>query len=759
MRSPADPQRPVSPSLIREPRMNLLIGWRLVRKHWATALVVALAVCLSVTFFTLGQTKIYVAAATVQFDPSPPRPLGKDIQTIEMGAGDHWGNREYCETQYKIMQSMRVALAVVRELDLNHDAAFIRMLPLGTQAPKISIEPDQAAEILRGRLKVEPIKDSRLAVVRFEDADPERAERVLRTLLNLYIDQNLDDALASTSSAVEWLHGQLDKLKDDLEGSELALHRYKLTNNILSVAFDDQSNMVREEVRQLNDVLTATRTRREVLQARRNELLKVSSENTTDLPAKELLDSVLLQNLRQRYVESMRERESLVAEGKGLEHPAVAALDAGLKTTRDALLGEVRNILGAVERDMAAINQEERGLAQLFARAQKRGLELNLLEIEYNRLKRTKNNTEKLYELVLERTKESDLARVLRVNNIRIVDAPLRPRGPVRPRVVLQIVLGIISGIGLGIAAAISRALLDRTLKTPDDIERELGVTFLGLLPELEGGRPTAYYSRRQRGRRKLPIPLTSPELIVHEAPTSGVAEAARAIRTNVVFMAPDRPYQVLLVTSAGPSEGKTTVACCLAIAMAQAGQRVVLVDCDLRRPRMHRIFGVDSSLGVSTALIGDFTNVGAAAKDVPNLTVIPAGPVPPNPAELLQSDRFKSFLAHLRTQFDRVIIDSPPIVPVTDAAVLATVVDATVLVVRAFVTTNDLARHGVRALADVGGVMAGVVLNAVDLDRHEYKYYYYSYKRDGYYTERPPGGPTDKSGKGAAPPPPSQMA
>ncbi len=759
MGNAAKPQTRSGASFVREPGFNFLVGWRLLRKHWATALGTALAVCLSVTFLTLGQTKIYVATCTVQFDPVPPRPLGKDIQSLDMGVGDRWGNREYCETQYKIIQSMRLAMAVVRDLDLNHDGAFLRMLPPGAPSPKAAVEPDQAADALRGRLKVEPIKDSRLAVVKFEDSDPQRAERILRTLVNLYVEQNLDDALASTSSAVEWLRGQLDKLKGDLESSELALHQYKLSNNILSVAFDDQSNMLREEVKQLNEALTTVRTKREELVARRNELLKVTPDDPSSLPARELLQSTLLQNLRQRYEEAVQKRESLIGEGKGAGHPDVAAIDAGLKKTRDALLAEVRNIEGAVERDLAAINEEEQGLAKLFANSQKRGLDLNLLEIEYNRLRRTKNNTEKLYELVLERTKETDLTRVLRVNNIHVIDAPLLPRAPVRPKVTLQIGLGIIGGLFLGIVAAIGRALLDRTLKTPDDVERELGVTFLGLLPELEAGRQGTYYhTRRRRQMRTSPFPGT-PELIVHEAPASGVAEAARAIRTNVVCMAPDRPFQTLLVTSAGPAEGKTTVACCLAIAMAQAGQRVVLIDCDLRRPRLHRIFQADSGVGVSTALIGDIGGAGAISTDVPNLTIIPAGPIPPNPAELLQSDKFKSFLAHLQAQFDRVIIDSPPIVPVTDAAVLATVVDATILVVRAFVTTNDLARHGVRALADIGGTIAGVVLNAVDLDRHEYKYYYYAYKRDGYYAPRPHTTRPESSTTDAAESPPDQPA
>jgi succinoglycan biosynthesis transport protein ExoP len=744
--------------------MNFLIGWRLVRKHWATALATALAISLAVTFYTLGQKKIYVAQATVQLDPSPPRPLGKDVQSVvDLGVGDRWGNREYCETQYRIMQSLRVAAAVVRELDLGHDSAFIRNASPGAApppGPPAAVDPEIAAEIVRGRLKVEPIKDSRLAVVKFEDADPVRAQRILRTLVEIYVEQNLDEALSSTSSAVEWLRGQLDNLKNELEGSEFSLHEYKLRNNILSVAFDDQSNMVREEVRQLNEALTATRIKRQEFLARRDELLKVDPDDPDKLPARELLQSGVLQGLRGHYEDARRRREELVSSGKGLQHPEVAAAESAMRTSREALLAEIHNIVGSVERDLSEINQEEQGLAALYANSQKRGLDLNLLEIEYNRLKRQKNNNEKLYELVLERTKETDLTRVLRVNNIRVLDPALLPRGPARPRVALQVMLGIIGGLFLGVTAAIGRALLDRTVKTPDDIERELGCTFLGLLPELEAGQRPAYYGSRRRRHRPPVVKPSIPELVVHQAPASGIAEAARAIRTNLIFMAPDNPYRVLLVTSPGPAEGKTTVACCIAIAMAQAGRRVALIDCDLRRPRLHRIFSVSANTGVSSALIGDIADAGGGQTEVPNLTVIPAGPLAPNPAELLDSAKFKAFLDYQRAHYDMVILDSPPVLPVTDATILTTLVDATVLVVRAFETKNDVARHGIRVLADVGRPIAGVVLNAVDLDKHEYKYYYYSYKRDGYYssesrTESPANGSDEK----VDPPSPGQMA
>jgi capsular exopolysaccharide synthesis family protein len=725
-----------------------VVLWRSIRKHWSTALATALAVSLVVTFYTLGQTKIYQASATVQFDPNPPRPLGKDVDMgLDMGAGNYWDNREYYETQYKIIQSMRVATAVAHDLQLGRDLMFIKNRP-GTAIAQQSLPDDEAAEVLLSRLTVTPIKDSRLAYAKFDDADPARAQRILTTLVDTYIEQNLESALSSTNSALEWLRRQLDTLKVDLESSEMALHEYKLSKNILSVDIDAQSNMLREEMKQLNDTLTAVRTKREELSARRNELLKVQPDNAQNLPASELLQSQLLQALRQRYQDSLRERDSLVGEGKGISHPEVKGAEARVNTSRDALLAEVRNIQGAVERDLAVANHEESGLSGLFDKAKKQALDLNLLEIEYNRLKRSKENNEKMFGLVLERTKENDLARMLRVNNIRVVDRPLLPRVPIRPRVLINIVVGTFFGLVLGALAAVAKVLLDRTVKTPDDVEHNLGLTFLGLLPSIsEGNRGGYYYARR----RRRPSPsITNRELVVHEHPTSGIAEAARAIRTNLIFMAPDNPHRTILITSAGPAEGKTTVACCIAIAMAQAGQRVVLVDCDLRRPRIHRVFHKSSEYGVTTSLLkADGLDEAIQATEVNGLSVIPAGPLPPNPAELLHSDRFKTLLGALADRFDRVIIDSPPAAAVTDPAILSTLVDGSVLVVRAFATNKELARQGARALIDVGGKVAGVVLNAVDLDRSEYRYYHYYYKKDGYYAQVP------ASPMGVEPPPP----
>lgn len=733
--------------------------WHTVRKNWATAVLTALAVVLSVTFYTLGQVKIYQAAAVIQFDPNPPRPLGGKVEAVvDMGSGSYWDNHEYYETQYKIITSLKISTAVVNQLGLNHDAAFLANAPPGTQVQPVTVPEVAAAQTLRGRIQVNAVKESRLAVVKLEDADPDRAQRLLTAVVETYIAMNLDDVLASTTQAVEWLNGQLGHLKTELESSEMALHDYKKDKNILSVQLDDQSNMLREEMKQLNDALTLVRTRREEIAARRGELAKINTQDPAIVPATELLGNVLLQNLRHQYIDATRDRDALLRSGKGQNHPDVQAAQGKVELARTSVIAEVKNVQGALDRDLAVISRHEGGIAGLFEAARKRAFELNLLEIEYHRLKRAKDNNEKLYSLVLERTKESDLAKMLRVNNIRVIDPPLRPGAPIRPQVPFNIGVGVFVGLLLGLGAAMGRAMIDRTVKTPDDVEKEVGLTFIGLLPEIEDERRPSYGKGKKKRLRVADI--KRPELIVHEFPMSGIAEAARTIRTNLLFMAPDRPFHTLLVTSAGPAEGKTTMACCIAIAMAQAGQRVVLIDCDLRKPRVHRIFGRDSKAGVTTALLEESIDNAVFQTEVPNLSVIPAGPIPPNPAEILHSERFKAFLEQVQGRFDRVILDSPPIVPVTDGVVLSTLVDGTILVVRAFKTTKDLARHALRALLDVGANVAGTVLNAVNLNRGEYKYsHYYYYRKDGYYAEeqvaaaasRPSAVPTQQD-----PPPPA---
>lgn len=721
--------------------------WAAVRKHWLIVVSLTIVTGLAAMFITMGETRVYQSQGTILFDPQPLQPLGKDVQTVVDMSGEYLAKKEYYKTQYWVIQSQRLAEQVVKQLGLNKDAAFLSNSPAGTRLPPYSVSVEDAARRLRYRIEVDAVRDSRLATVSYSDADPARAQRILNTLLDLYVQTNLDNAMDAVNVAGDWLGNQVQSLKKELEASEMALHDYKKDKNILSVSMDDQYNMLRGEIEQLNQALTTTRATRENIGARRTELLKINPDDPSGVPATDVLNDALLQRLRGDYVSAVTQREVMMASGKGPAHPEVAAAEARVQVTKTALLAEVRNLQSAVDHDFSVSSQTVNGLTSLLDGAKKQALELNLLEIEYNRMMRAKDNNEKLYGLVTERSKENDLTRMLRFNNIHIVDRPPLPRRPVAPNVPLNIASGIGLGLALGLIGAIGREQLDRSLKSPDETERELGLPFLGLLPLLEGNDHDRHpYAAKSRRRKHVatPVDTTPPELSVHARPTSGLAEAARTVRTNVMFMSPDRPFRTLLVTSAAPGEGKTTVACCLAVAMSQAGKRVVLVDCDMRRPRIHRIFGLDNSVGVTTAIL-DHSTMDATIRptSVPSLSVLTTGPIPPNPAELLHSDAFERLLTHLQNSFDAIILDSPPIAPVTDAAVLSRRVDGTILVVRAFVTRKDVARRAVRTLRDVGSNIVGTVLNAVNFENRAYGYYqYYYYRSGGYGPEHAPSSP-----------------
>jgi capsular exopolysaccharide synthesis family protein len=336
--------------------------------------------------------------------------------------------------------------------------------------------------------------------------------------------------------------------------------------------------------------------------------------------------------------------------------------------------------------------------------------------------------------LVLERASETDLTRMVNINNIRVIDEALDPVAPFSPNIPATVGGGVAVGLLLGLGFTLLRDIVDRTLKTPGDIEEHFGMTCLGLIPEIT--HKTNSKRKRRRASARADIETSdNPDLIVALRPESSVAEAFRVVRTNLMFMSPDQPCRAIAVTSALPSEGKTTVASNLAIVLAQSGLRVVLVDTDLRRPRLHRSFGLSNDVGVTLACAAQLPiDECIRQTEVDNLSVLTSGPIPPNPAEMLHSERFAELVAELRTRFDRVIFDSPPVLPVTDAAVLSRLIDGMVVVGRGFKTDRNAVSTALRALIDVKTHIIGVIINAIDLRRRDYKEYYYYYRREGYY-------------------------
>lgn len=706
-------------------------------KHWVMMVIALVLSGAAASVYTARQTRIFEAFGTVQMDPQPLMPLGNQPGK-ESGPESFWSNQEYFATQHQILTSRKVAATVVRKLGLNRDPHFAFEAPADKKLAPVNIPIDKAAEILRARLSVKPVSDSRLARVIYRDADPDRAQRVVSAIIDTYVDQNLDMTLSSATTRAEWLDTQLVKLKADLESQEMDLHDFKKRNNLLSVSFDDQSNMLRAEIQQLNATLTELKARREGVAARLNVLAGINPEDPALIPESELLGNTALAPLRASYIQAKKDLERTTALGKGENHPETQIALAGVRASRQALLTELGNIRAGVATDLDAVQRELGGVTALYESAKKQAMELNLNEVRYARLRRSKDNTEHVFGVVLERSTESGLSKLMPFNNVRVLDRPLRPEGPVLPRSGMNLAFGAALGLLLGLLGAVGRELLDRTVRDADDVEREIGLPSLGSLPDVSSraAKEALYYGtygkkggRRDKDKANGPPAADEPvsELLVHAHPKSAAAEAARAVRTNLLFMSPDHPYRSLLVTSGGPAEGKTMVACSIAIAMSQAGQRVCLLDCDLRRPRVHTVFGMTLQEGVTTALL-DPSRLDEAVKEstVPNLWVLPAGPMPPNPADLVHSEAFGRLLETLKGRFDRIVVDSPPACVVTDAVVLSTRIDATVLVVRARRTRREAARRALRALRDVGGNPAGFVLNAVLRSSEQYQYSYY---------------------------------
>jgi polysaccharide biosynthesis transport protein len=724
------------PSLGQEATSALVDAWKTLRKRWAWVLALATAVVVAVGFYTAGQKRIYRSSCTLQIDPKPPKPLGQEVQTVvDLGTGTFWANNEYYQTQFKIIQSRGISEEAVRRLSLHRDARFLSSASpgekLSAKQGEAQLSVEDAAGIVRSRLRIEPVKESRLVQVAYDDADPERARQILSTLVTVYVDRNVDVALDSTNTAAEWLRGQVRNLKEELESTENALHEYKKDNRILSVSMEDQSNMLRQEMQQLSAALTAVKVRRATVAAQAAEFADKEGENAQTFASAELLKDTTLASLRETLAAFVAERDSLLGSGKGENHPLVVSANARVQAAEQALARDIQNVREAAQRELHMVDQEVNSLTELYHQAEQRALELGRLEIDYRRLERGKTNTEKLYTLVIERSKESDLTRMMRFNNIQTIDPPMVPKAPISPRVPTNMAFGLFAGIALGLFGAFTRQALDRSVKSHVDIEQDIGLTFLGYLPRVSHASRPGYGapSRKKRRRRTVRDADANIELSVHDNPTSALAEAARGIRTNLSFMSPDKPFRTLLVTSASPSEGKTTVACCLAIAMAQAGHRVLLVDCDLRRPRLHRIFGHANDRGVTTLLLDRSEQKQTVHEtSVPGLSVLLSGPSCPNPAETLQSKAFQSLLEEWASEYDRVVLDSAPVAPVTDAAILSTRVDATVLVIRALRSARETVRHARRTLLDVRANLVGAILNATDLNRQGYPYYYRYY-------------------------------
>ena len=702
--------------------------------RWLIAGITALVVALG-ALWTARTSRIYEATCTIEYDPSPSKPLGGSVEDVADPIGSYWATREFFQTQNLVIGSRDVAKRVVRRLGLHEDPTY---LPQDDDPVGETGDVETTALALQSRLTVEPVPETRVVRVHARDVKPERAKLITDAVAQAYVDKTVEDRLASTDRARDWLENQLTTLRAELDEAELALHDFKKGHNVLSVSMEDRQNLVASDIQAINDKLTETRNRRIELEARAKRMKTSLNKPLDQIDPTLLTEDAALTGLAAELLEKRQERDALAVK-YGNEHPAMKRLTQEIDMLERQVDRERAVMIESAEQDVEQSRTVEAGLRAAAGEAHSAGLNLNLREIEYRRLNHDRDNKAKLYEIVLQRLTATDLTRMLKTTHVRILDRALLPSAPVSPNVLKNMAGSLLIGLLLGFAVAFVSSQLDRTVRSVEMVE-SLGMAVLGVIPHLAGAEdePDTTTNPPKARITQAKVPPSPGDTIVFDEPMSAAAETFRMVRTNLAFMSQERPLRSLVVTSALPLEGKTTVAVNLATSLAQYGRSTLLVDADLRRPRVHRVFGMDKDIGLTSMMVGDAT-LREAVKSSPieGLSILPAGPIPPNPSELLHSTAFDRIKEDLLANYDWVIFDSPPMGAVTDAAVLAPQVDGVLLVVRAGRTTRDSVVSARKQLASVSGRLVGAVLNDIDVRMRGSRYggnsYRYRYTAQGY--------------------------
>ena len=689
------------------------------------------------------QTPIYEARAQILIEKDTPKVGNLNTMFQET---DGWYNDDFYQTQYRILQSRSLARRTVELANLpSHPsmqraseppsmsfsvtgvassaiAAARRAISGEPAEAPVKVAPAEPADALApyvgvvlGSLTVAPVRNSRLVDLRFSSTDPVLAADLANAHAKAYIQQNLQTRFSASKDATDWLGEQLAEQRQKVEESEAALQRYKEAHD--AVAVEDRQNIVVQRLADLNGAVTKVKTERIEKEAQYNQLRSLESTPAVDsFPA--VIANDYIQKLKSDIGDLQRQQAQL-AEKYGERHPEMVRIRSAIDSTQAKYDAEVRNVINSVRAEYQASLAQERSLVGALEKQKSEALGLNRKGIEYSVLSREAESNRQIYEALLQRTKETGISAELKSSNIRVVDAAELPTFPVLPRRQRDLMMAAISGSILALGLVFLFEYLDNRIKSPQEMRAHLGLPFLGMVPAVD----------------------TDKGSLLHTGVPAAFSEAIRAVRTNVLFSSADEGARTLVVTSAGPGEGKSMFSSNLSVSLAQAGQRVLHIDADMRRPRVHEIFEASQQPGLSNLLVGDCKPSEAVRKTaVQNLWILPAGMIPPNPAELLGSKRCTDYFTTLREHFDWVVIDSPPVLAVADASVLSNAATGVIFVVGADQTSRQTAKAAIEQLHSVGARLIGAVLNRADVQRNPYYYSaYYRKEYSRYYAKATP--------------------
>jgi len=711
----------------------------LIKHKWAILSCVAL-VFGAVLVATLRSTPIYEAVGSIAINKPDPVLTFRDSNNAGM---DYYDPTDL-DTEVRILRSDLLALQVIRQLNLDQQPQFGgngKTPPPGTLGLTTDVlQPDsprttEALDAFKGALRVTLEANTRIIDIHFRSPDKNLTARVVNTLANTYVEQNFKTRFESTMQTSDWLSKQLVDLQMKVETSQEKLVQYQKAHEILGI--DEKQNITTEKLDELNKELTAAESARMERESvyrlvQSGDPDSVASASSVDNEAKGSGNaSSLLEKLREQDAD-LKIQVAQLSTQFGPSYPKLAQLNSQLKEIDAQIQVEIRKIAGRLRGDYLAAVQHETMLHAALEKQKQEANQLNESAIEYSLLKRDVESNRALYEGLLEKLKEAGVTAGLRSNNVRPVDIARVPTAPSEPDLPRNLSFALALGLTTGIGLAFLLESIDNTVRTPEQAQILSGLPSLGMIPLGSSVRTEA--SARQR--LTVAASKEAVELITQSRPQSQMAESYRALRTSLLLTSLGTPPKVILITSALPEEGKTTTSINCAIVLAQKGTRVLLIDADLRRPSIHKTLGMGPRAGLSNVLTGAITLREATIRSaiLPNLSVLPAGTPPPNPAELLASTEMKDVFAKLREQYDHIVVDTPPTLSVTDAVILSTRADAVVLVIRSAQTTKQALRRARDILMQVNARVCGVLLNAVNLNSPDYHYYY---EYQGKYGER----------------------
>src|SRR5262245_30962130 len=728
------------PDMVGAQEVHLLDYVKVLHKRRWTAVTAFLLVVGTVTVYTFTATPIYEAKTRLLIETEE-----QNVVNFKQVVDEDQTKADYYQTQYNILQSRALARRTLEQLKLWDKAPFGGPVTEGFGVKKILAAPgaivglfkksddavaknqipdagetasqSKAIDTFLQHLAIAPIRNSRLVDVKYQLSDPALATSIVNSLAKNYIEQNLEYKFTASKEASDWLGQRLSEERKAVEAAEAKLQAYREQNDAISLS--DRENITVQKLADLNAALTRAKTERIQKQAAYQQLNMSQSDPSKLDTFPAILTNSFIQQQKAALSELQRQYAQL-SEKFGEKHPEIIRAKSAIQVAQSKLTGEIAKVVASVRSEYQAALAQENSLNAALDQQKGEALTMNRKAIDYGVLARDVDSSKQIYNSLLNRAKETGVAGELKTSNIRVVDPAEQPRKPVAPQKALNELLALFGGGVLACGLVFFFEYLDSRITTPDEIRTHLGLAHLGMLPAM--------------GQKDGKYPLLSGGV------PANFSEAFRAFRTNVLFSSAQEGARTVVVTSTAPGEGKSMVASNLAISLAQAGQRVLLIDGDMRKPKTHEILGCKQEPGLSNVMVGSSKASEAVRKTtVSGLWVLAAGRIPPNPAELLGSARFREFLTSLKQHFDWILVDTPPVMAVTDAALVANRASGVVFVVGAEMTSHHAARRALDQLEQANAKFVGAVLNRVDLEKNAYYYsQYYRREYTQYYETAP---------------------